>query len=127
MKILTPEQILVLHEEMIRKYGGSSGIRDRNMFLSAIYRPFATFGGRDLYPDIYFKAGALIQAVIKDHPFIDGNKRTAFAVTFVFLRKNGIDLEIKKSDGVKFMVDVANKNLSVEEISNWIKRHSEKI
>ena len=127
MKILTPEQILILHEELVNKYGGSSGIRDKGMFESAINRPFATFGGNDLYPDIYLKAGAFIQAVVKDHPFVDGNKRTAFAGAFVFLKINKIYLQVKKSEGVKFMINVANKNLSVEEISTWLKKHSKKI
>lgn len=127
MKILTLRQILLLHELMIKKHGGSSGIRDKGMFESAIHRPFATFSGADLYPDVYLKAGALIQSIVKNHPFVDGNKRTAYVSAFMFLKKNGIDLIVQKTIGKKFMLEVANKNLSVDEISTWLKRHSKKI
>ena len=112
---------------MIKKHGGSPGIRDKVMFESAINRPFATFAGADLYPDIYLKAGALIQSVVKNHPFVDGNKRTAYTSAFMFLRKNGIDLIVEKKVGVKFMLQVANENLSVDEIALWLKKHSKKI
>ncbi len=127
MKILTLRQILLLHEAMIEKHGGSSGIRDRGMFESAIHRPFATFAGADLYPDIYLKAAALVQSIVKNHPFVDGNKRTAFVSAFMFLKKNGIDLIVEKAAGVKFVLNVANENLSVDEISLWLKKHSKKI
>lgn len=127
MKIITLRQILLLHEIMIKKYGGSSGVRDMGMFESAVHRPFATFGGNDLYPDIYLKTGAFIQSIVKNHPFVDGNKRTAFSGAFIFLKKNNIDLDIEKKEAVKFMLGVANKNLSVDEISLWLKKHSKKI
>ncbi|MEK7101451.1 MAG: type II toxin-antitoxin system death-on-curing family toxin [Patescibacteria group bacterium] len=120
----TLKQILAVHERAIQKYGGSSGIRDTGMLQSAIYRPFATFDGQDLYPDIYLKAGALIQSIVKNHPFIDGNKRTAFITTYNFLALNGIKITTGKREIVKFMVSVANKNLSVDEISSWLKSHS---
>ena len=120
----TLKQVLAVHERAIQKYGGSSGIRDTGMLQSAIYRPFATFDGQDLYPDIYLKAGALIQSIVKNHPFIDGNKRTAFITTYNFLALNGIKITTGKREIVKFMVSVANKNLSVDEISSWLKSHS---
>ena len=97
-----------------------------NMLESAVNRPFATFGGRDLYKDIYLKAAALIQAVVKNHPFLDGNKRTAYSSAYVFLRKNGIVIKVQEKEVVKFMVSVANSNLSVDEISPWLKKHSKK-
>jgi death-on-curing protein len=112
---------------MIKKHGGSSGVRDKGMFESAIHRPFATFAGEDLYFDIYLKAAALIQSIVKNHPFIDGNKRTAYASAFVFLKKNGIEIIVPKAIGFKFMLDVANKNLSVDEIALWLKKYSKKI
>lgn len=127
MKILTPRQVLLLHESVIKKYGGSSGLRDKGMFESAIYRPFATFAGSDLYPDIYLKAGALIQSVVKNHPFVDGNKRTGYSSAYIFLKRNGIDLSVKKVEAIKFMIFVANENLSVDEISSWLKKHSRKL
>lgn len=112
---------------MVRKYGGSSGIREMNMLKSAVGRPFATFAGEDLYPDIYLKAGALIQSIVKNHPFLDANKRTAFSSAFIFLKENGILITAPQKKVVSFMVLVANENLSVDEISSWLKKHSKKL
>ena len=112
---------------MVQKYGGSSGIRDMGMLKSAIGRPFATFAGEDLYKDIYLKAGALIQSIVKNHPFLDGNKRTAFSSAFIFLNKNAVLITASQKEVVRLMVEVANKNLSVDEISSWLKKHSKKI
>jgi death on curing protein len=112
---------------MIQKHGGSDGVRDMNMLDSAINRPFATFAGSDLYTDIYLKGGALVQSIVKNHPFVDGNKRTAFTSCYVFLNKNKIQIIATKSEVVEFMSEVANKNLSVDEIANWLKSHSTKI
>ena len=112
---------------MIKRHRGSSGVRDMDMLESAIFRPFATYGKRDLYKNIYLKAAALIQSIVKNHPFLDGNKRTAFSATYIFLWENGIDLDVSHKEVVEFMVKVANENLSVDEISSWLKKHSKKI
>lgn len=127
MKTLTPKQILLLHESMIKKHGGLSGMRDKGMFESAIFRPFATFGGSDLYPDIYLKCAAFIQSVIKNHPFVDGNKRTAFTGAIMFLKLNKIHLKVKNKIAIDFVISVANENITVDEIALWVKKHSEKI
>jgi death-on-curing protein len=112
---------------MIKKHGGSSGVRDMGMLESAVHRPFATYANEDLYPDLYLKAGALIQSIIKNHPFIDGNKRTAFVGAFTLLRRNLVRLDVSEIEAVKFMLKVANNNLSVDEISTWLKKHSKEI
>ena len=127
MKIITLKQVLILHEFEIKKHGGLSGVRDIGMLKSAIGRPFATFGGEDLYTDIFLKTGALVQSIVKNHPFVDGNKRTALVSCIVFLKMNGAIFDVSQKDSVKFMMQVANKNLSVDEISSWIKKHSEKV
>lgn len=111
---------------MIMRFGGSSGIRDVGMLESAIARPFATFDGNDLYPDLFMKAGAFIQSIVKNHPFVDGNKRTAFAGTIMFLRTNGVPLAVPDDDAISFMVSVANENLGVDEIAKWLKKHVER-
>ena len=127
MKALTPKQILLLHESMIQKHGGSSGIRDKGMFESAIFRPFATFAGSDLYPNIYLKCAAFIQSIVKNHPFVDGNKRTAFVGCFMLLKLNKIYLKVENKNAIDFMISVANENLSVDQIAMWLKKHSRKI
>ena len=112
---------------MIRRHGGSSGIRDVGMLKSAIARPFATFGMQDLYQNVYMKAGALIQSIVKNHPFLDGNKRTAYSSSYIFLKKNGVLITTKTKDVISFMIRVANENLSVDEIAIWLAKYSKKI
>jgi death-on-curing protein len=124
LKIITVRQILTLHEFEIKKYGGSSGIRDIGMLKSAIGRPFATFNGEDLYSDIYTKSAALIQSIAKNHPFVDGNKRTSFVTAAVFLRLNRYLFEVPQKEVVDYILRVVNENLSVDEISAWIKKHT---
>ncbi len=127
MKIITVKQILILHGFELSKYGGVSGVRDIGMLKSAIGRPFATFGGEDLYPDIFLKCAALVQSIVKNHPFVDGNKRTAFVSVVVLLKLNGYLLEINQKEVVNIMVKIANENLSVDKISSWLKKHSKEI
>jgi len=126
LKIISIKQILVLHEFELVKHGGSSGLRDIGMLKSAVARPFATFGGEDLYPGVFMKCAALIQSIVKNHPFLDGNKRTAFVSSTVLLKLNKYNLTVTQKEAVKFMVRVANENLSVDEISSWLKKHSKK-
>lgn len=109
---------------MIRKYGGLSGVRDIGMLESAIHRPFSTFAGDDLYKGIYFKAAAFMQSLIKNHPFIDGNKRTAFVGAYIFLKRNNITMTVTQRQIVAFISKVANENLSVDEIASWLKQNS---
>ena len=109
---------------MINKHGGSHGVRDMSMLESAVNRPFATYGGDDLYPDIYLKAGALVQSIVKNHPFVDGNKRSAFTSAYSFLKSNGLQLTATEKQAVEIVVRVANENLSVDEIASWLKGHS---
>ena len=126
MKVFNLRQVLVLHERMVRKYGGSSGVRDIGMLESALGRPFATFGGHDLYADVFLKAGALIQSIVKNHPFIDGNKRTAWVSVVALLKMNDWRVTVGEDVVVDFMISVANENLGVDEIAGWLKKRCRK-
>src|SRR3989338_3185868 len=92
MKYLTIQQVLAIHDLMVKRYGGSGGVRDIGLVESAVARPQGTFGGNDLYPDIFDKAGALLQSLLKNHPFVDGNKRTALTSVGLFFKINGYNL-----------------------------------
>jgi death-on-curing protein len=127
LKIITIRHVLILHELQIEKYGGLSGIRDTGMLQSAIGRPFATFGGSDLYPDIFTKTAALIQSIIKNHPFLDANKRTAFVSAVTLLEMNEYSFMASNNEVVKYVLAVANENLTVDQISKWLKKYSKKI
>ena len=93
MKILTKEQILLLHSQLVKEFGGSLDIRDDSLLESAINTPFQTYGGEELYPTLLDKASRLCFGLVKNHPFVDGNKRIGTHAMLVFLAINGIDLK----------------------------------
>ena len=118
---LTLEQILVIHEDQIDRYGGSHGLRDLALLESAIFRPQSTFSGEDLYPTVFDKAAALLHSLIQNHPFIDGNKRTATVSLIVFLIKNGYELRVSNDTLVEIVLKISKKKITLENLSIWLK------
>ena len=124
MKYLTEEQVLFIHSRLIDETGGSHGIRDVGLLQSAVSRPKATFGGKDLYPDIFYKAAAFMESLIKNHPFIDGNKRTAITSAGIFLQRNGYILETAQRELEQFTLSVATGKASFEDTVKWLRKYS---
>ena len=127
MKYLTIVQDLAIHDQMIRRFGGSSGIRDLGLLESAVERPKSTFDGVSLYPDLFTKAAALMHSLLKNHAFVDGNKRTAYSSCGVFLRLNGYKFENMHKKSLEFALNVENNSLKLVEIADWIKKHTKPI
>lgn len=121
------QQVLFIHDLMVKRFGGSFGIRDLGLIESAVARPKATFGGEYLYPSLFDKAAALLQSLLKNHAFVDGNKRTALTSASIFLEKNHYKLINHHKEEVEFAIRVDNGNLTIKQISNWLKEHSVKI
>ncbi len=121
---LTPEQVLFLHSRLITETGGGHGIRDLGMLLSALGRPQATFDKKELYPDLILKAAALMDSLVRNHPFVDGNKRTAITAAALFLRINGYQLVVENTEMVRFTLACAQSQLSLDEITDWFRRYS---
>lgn len=86
IKYLTLEEILEIHDEMLIRFGGLAGIRDANLLHSVIETPKAAMFGQEMYPSIYEKAAIYLYLITRNHPFNDGNKRTAYVVTLLFLK-----------------------------------------
>ncbi len=126
MKYLSPEQVLFIHSRLIEATGGAHGIRDIGLLQSAVSRPGAAFEGMDLYPDPVQKAAALMESLAKNHPFIDGNKRTAIAAAGIFLGMNGYVLECTQKELERFTLAVATGRLSIERAAGWFNEHSTK-
>lgn len=118
--------MLQVHDDMIRSYGGSFGIRDLGLIQSALARPQASFGGQDLYPTVFDKAGALFHSLMFNHAFVDGNKRTTLTVTARFLSLNGYELSCTQEEIVSFPLWVENSrpHPGVEEITDWLEKHT---
>lgn len=125
-KYLTTEDVLLLHHLSIEKSGGSHGLRDAGLLDSAVHRPQATFAGVDLYPTIFDKAGALCHSLIKNHAFVDGNKRTSLFSAMTLLELNGFIFECEQEELVVFGLKIDNENVSPEKIASWLKAHSHK-
>lgn len=126
-KYIPIEEVLIIHDDMISRYGGSFGIRDMGLIESALARPKSSFGGQDLYPGIHDKAAALFHSLIFNHAFTDGNKRTTLTVTARFLSLNGYELKASQEEIVDFPLWVENNHLDIEEIAKWLGEHTEKI
>lgn len=118
------EEVLYLHDRIIQRSGGSHGVRDVGLLKSALARPLASFGGKDLYPTVNLKAAAIVHSLLLNHPFVDGNKRTALAVMVYFLKNNGFKLKAGKKELVNFALWVENKKPDIKKIANWIKKHT---
>lgn len=124
MSYLTVEQVLFIHMRLLTETGGSSGLRDLALLASAVARPQATFGGEDLYPDLFSKAAALMDSLIRNHPFVDGNKRVGITAAGLFLLRNGQRLTATNAELESFTLQVARSEASVEQITTWLRDHS---
>ena len=123
MKYLSPEQILFIHFRLIEETSGGYGIRDMEMLLSAAERPKASFDGRDLYPDPVSKTAALMESLIRNHPFIDGNKRAGVAAAGLFLLQNGYRLTASNAALADFALGVAQSRYTLAESKPWLHAH----
>lgn len=116
----TKNQYLLLHRDLIQKFGGINGLRDEGLFESAIETPFQTFGGQDLYPTLIEKAARLAYGLIKNHPFLDGNKRIGAHAMLVFLEINGVKLHFDDAELIRKIYEVADNSISYENFLGWL-------
>jgi len=121
---LTLAEVLLIHQRIIEETGGEGGLLSLDRLESALHRPFTSFSGVELYPDLIDKVAALIHGIISAHPFVDGNKRVALVAADVCLRLNG--LCIHPSEAVEdFFWSIARGEQSVETITEWLRQHVE--
>jgi death on curing protein len=97
-----------IHKILINDFGGSHGIRDKNALSSALARPYQTFEGKELYPTPIKKAASLIESILINHPFIDGNKRTGYVLMRILLINSGIDIVASQDDKYSFVFNIAS-------------------
>lgn len=126
-RFLSKELVLALHQDQINTFGGSSGVRDIGLLDSALALPQQTFGGELLHPTIYEQAAAYLYHIAKNHPFIDGNKRTACAAMEIFLELNSYVLNLSDEEEIELVLQVAQGNMSKEELSAFLSRYVQQI
>lgn len=122
-KYLSIDEVLAIHKTMIELFGGRPDIHDFTLLHSAVERPKVTFGGQNLYPSIFEKAAALIQSLILNHPFDDGNKRTAITSCSLFLFKNGYRLTLPVEKSIQFTLKIDAHRLNFNQIAAWLRNH----
>ncbi|MHB8845353.1 MAG: type II toxin-antitoxin system death-on-curing family toxin [Nitrospirota bacterium] len=124
MRYLTAEQALFIHARLIAETGGMHGVRDVGLLRSAVERPRATYGGKDLYRDLFRKAAALMESLVGNHPFLDGNKRTAITAAGLFLMLNGYELDASQKELEAFTLGMALRKSDVQGAAEWFRKHS---
>ena len=120
----TVQDINELHTQLENAFVLSSGVRDENLLASAVNTPFQTFMGNDLYPSIYDKAAQLCYGIANNHPFTDGNKRTALHSMYVYLILNGFDITATQQDVENMIIDVAAGNMTNTELAQWLRENT---
>lgn len=123
--MITIEVVLGIHRVLIKRYGGHQGVRDEALLKSAIARPYQTFDGKDLYPNSIDKAAAIIESILINHPFMDGNKRTGYILMRILLLDDGKDINADENDKYDFVISIAAGKLPYGGILKWIKERVE--
>jgi death-on-curing protein len=123
MRALSLQELLDVYQDLMAESGGSPGIRDLGGIESALAQPFATFGGEDLYPTLAEKAAALGFSMIKNHAFVDGNKRIGHAAMETFLFMNGYEIEASVDEQEQIVLSVAAGTMDRDEYSAWVADH----
>jgi len=126
-KYLTKKDLVKIHNNLIRKYGGFSGVLfDANLDF-CVEAPQRVVFGSELYNTLHAKAACFIYGINKLHPFLDGNKRTGLTATDVFLRLNGYELTVSYDEGVKVSLEIASCSMENPQITAWIKNRIRKL
>ena len=123
MIVLSKSQIRLLHTQLIEQTGGTDGVRDDGLLDSALCAPFQSFDGIDVFPSIQQKAARLGFGLIKNHPFVDGNKRIGAHVMLIFLALNHIELKYTQEELTEIILKVAGGESSYEGLLQWIIQH----
>ena len=122
---LTLDQLLEIHALVVEATGGSTGLRDLGRLEAAIATQTQNVFGEELYPKTVDKAAAMIRGIIADHPFVDGNKRTAMLTGLTLLELNNIRFKAKLGEIEDFAVNIATNHIDVPEIANWLQAHTD--
>ena len=121
--MITVALVLGIHRVLISRYGGHPGIRDEQGLKSAVARPYQTFDGNDLYTTPVEKAAAIIESIVVNHPFMDGNKRTGYVLMRILLLDNKMDTTADEEDKYEFVIKIASGKLSYDGILAWLEAH----
>lgn len=123
--MITKKEALEIHAILVEQFGGAIGIRDIKLLESAINRPYQTFDGNELYPTAIEKSAAIIESIVKNHPFIDGNKRTGYVLGRLLLMNERIDFSASQEERYEFIIHVSKGKLDFDQIRDWIQANTQ--
>ncbi len=125
--MISVTNVEVIHKLLIERFGGSHGIRDSAALDSALARPFQTFSDKELHPTPLHKAAALIESILINHPFVDGNKRTGYVLMRLLLIDNGLDINASQEEKYELVISIASGQIKFDEIIEWLNIYVVKI
>lgn len=120
---LRNDLVIAIHRRQLAEHGGGDGVRDAGLLDSALWKPKSLNDYGDPPPDIAALAASYVYGICRNHPFVDGNKRTALVVCRVFLKINGYDLVASGADKYRIMMELAAGNLAEDALAAWIRDH----
>src|SRR5437868_7142776 len=118
--MISVKEVEEFHQLLIDTFGGSHGIRDLAALESALARPFQTFDDKELHPTPIHKAASLIESILINHPFIDGNKRTGYVLMRMYLISNELDIQATQEEKYDFVIKIASGLIKFEDIFEWL-------
>jgi death-on-curing protein len=124
---LTLAEIVEIHRDQIARYGGHPGIRDARLLQAAIAVPRATMGGEYLHTDPLEMAAAYLYHIVRNHPFVDGNKRAGAVAALVFLDLNGVKVDLREDQLVRIVLAVAEGNARKSDVAGLLRRHQRRM
>lgn len=122
--MISEKEALAIHNILIERFGGSSGVRDRALLNSALNRPYQIFDGKELYPTPVAKAAAILESIVKNHPFTDGNKRTGYVLARILLMDERLDIRANEEQKYQLVISISRGLLNFEQIKEWLEMNS---
>ena len=122
--MISEKEALEIHAILIERFGGSTGIRDKELLNSALNRPYQTFDGNELYPTPIDKAAAILESIVKNHPFTDGNKRTGYVLARLLLMNEQIDIRSNQEQKYQLVISISKGEFSFDQIKEWLEKNS---
>ncbi|MES2279208.1 MAG: type II toxin-antitoxin system death-on-curing family toxin [Bacteroidota bacterium] len=118
--MITVNEAIRRHNKLIDQFGGSMGVRDLGGLEAALARPYMTFDEQDLYPSPIDKAAAILESLIINHPFVDGNKRIAYGLMLLILAQNQLIINVSQNDQYDFVISASMGEIRFDEIKAWL-------
>ena len=122
--MISENEVLEIHSILIERFGGSDGIRDQELLDSALNRPYQTFDGKELYPKPVDKAAAILESIVKNHPFVDGNKRTGYVLARLLMMNEQLDIRADQEQKYQLVISISKGELSFDQIKEWLEKNS---